>query len=151
MGKIPRCPFATALILDWKEVHFRIKWAPHNPRANSLHQESLYWSVVFDNPLACQEPIKAYNLSKMDIREIDYVVDDQGHLLTFPQAMAACVLGMHHTPIWRKIWDMLQPFLHTPSLSHDHRLADWTLCPAGLNIHPVHLCKLTSIITYRLL
>ena len=46
MGKIPGCPFATALILDWKEVFFCIKWVPPNLRANSLHQESLYWSAV---------------------------------------------------------------------------------------------------------
>ena len=65
--------------------------------------------------------------------------------------MATYGLRMHHMPIWRKIMEMLQPFLPVPPFSHNDRLADWALCPSGLNIHPVPLCKLTSIITYRLL
>ena len=68
MGKIPSCPFAFALIQQWKQIRSHVKWDPSNPNANSLHIESLYWSVVFYSLLACQEPIKAYNLSKMGIR-----------------------------------------------------------------------------------
>lgn len=47
-------------------------------RANSICQESIYWSAIFENLLAYQEQVKAYNLSKMGIRDIDDVVDDQG-------------------------------------------------------------------------
>ena len=53
------CPFATTLLLDWKQVLSCIKWAPPNPRANSFLQEIIYWSAVFDNPFACQELVKA--------------------------------------------------------------------------------------------
>ena len=83
MGKILGCPFAIALILDWKQVLSCIKWAPSNPRAHSLPQESIYWSAFLNNQLAYQEPGKTY-LSKTDIRQIDDVVDDQRHLLTIP-------------------------------------------------------------------
>ena len=81
----------------------------HRP-SDSLQKESNYWSRVFDPPLNLQEPVRAYNLSKLRIRYIGDVVDDQGHIGSFPQAMATYALGIHHRFIWKKIADLLQPF-----------------------------------------
>ena len=123
MGEIPSffCIYTDSR-LEASPPH--VKWDPSNPNANFLHSESLYQSAVFYSLLACQEPVKAYNLSKMGIRYIEDVVDDQGHILSFPQIMAKSGLRMHHMPIWRKIKDLLQPLSPIPLLSHDDKLFD---------------------------
>ena len=68
---------------------------------HSLRKESPYWSVVFHTLLALQDPISAYNLSKLGVKCIADDVDDQG-ILSFPLAMATYALGMHHMFIWKK-------------------------------------------------
>ena len=68
MEKIPHCPFASALIHDWKEVLSNIKWDPANPHTNYLRGESIFWRAIFDPSLACQEPVRSYNLSKMGVK-----------------------------------------------------------------------------------
>ena len=84
----------------------KIKWLPDvSSHANSLRQESIHWSATFDTALALQEPVRAYNLMKLGIRYIEDVVNDQGYVSSFPHAMAAYNLGMHHKYIWGKISD----------------------------------------------
>lgn len=111
----------------------------------------VYIGMLFLFSLASQEPVRTYNFSKMGIRYIADVVDDQGQISLFPQAMTQYGLGMHHRPIWKNIRDLWQPLLPIPPLSHEDMLDDWKLCLVGLNLRLVPLRKLTSKQTCRLL
>ena len=108
-GKILGCLCSTSLLHDWKRMLSTIRWCgDSSSHRNSLYQESIQWSAVFATPLVLQELVKTYNLSKLSIKHIDDVVDDQGQMLSFPQAMATHGLGLHHRPIRRKIWLRLE-------------------------------------------
>lgn len=107
-GKILGCPYSTHLIQDWRQWCLKF-----NSREDDHHRATLFkrkdWSAVFEQPLALQEPIKAYNLMKLGIRYIDDIVDHEAQVLSFP---AACCkyLGKQRRPVWRKISILLWPF-----------------------------------------
>lgn len=61
--------------------------------------ESIRWSAALSNPLAFQEPRKACFLSLLGICTINDVVNDEGYVLTFPQACHRYGLGLHHRKI----------------------------------------------------
>ena len=52
------------------------------------------------------------------------VVNDEGRLLSFPQASFAYALGMHHRFIWRKIGNLMLPFLPIPRLGDKDMLQE---------------------------
>ena len=81
-----------------------------------MRKESIHGSALFDTPLALQEPVRAYN---MGIRYIGDVVNEQGQLLSFPQAFMHYASGMHHLQIWRNFFNLLTPFVHVLSLVKD--------------------------------
>ena len=127
-GKIAGCPFSTKLILAWKKLTQFLSWTPRvNTDCNSLPLESIHWSEVFEEPLAMQEPRKAYFLAKKGVYFIKDVLDNSGHVLSFIDACPKFGLSHHYRPLWEKIESLLAPFEPLPSLDESDRLQDWSL------------------------
>ncbi|MCO5559209.1 hypothetical protein L7F22_012804 [Adiantum nelumboides] len=133
-GHISGCPFTSSLIVDWKAVTLHMRWHGRPPTlGNSLRLESLHWSKVFSSTLVQHSPRQAYFLSEKEICQVHQVVDDAGHVLSFPDAASRFYLGHHYSSLWREIQRMLADFLPVPPLNEDSRFSDWKLADSKLD------------------